>query len=63
MLDRSILVRLPLSGRKSGTDALGKNLEGGNGVLNVLEVRGYLEPAAEAPPLAPGGGVFLDMVA
>ena len=41
-------------------DALGENMEEWNGVLNVLEVWGYFLPAAEAPPLAPGGGVFLE---
>ena len=60
LLDRLLLDRLPLRGQKAGTDALGKNLEEGNGVLNVLEVGGELVPAAEAPPLAPGGGVFLE---
>ena len=59
LLDRSLLDRLPLCGQKSSTDVLGENLEKGNGVLNVLEVGGYLQPAAEAPPLAPGGGIFL----
>ena len=63
LFDQSIIDRFPLRRQKAGTDTLSKNLEGGNGVLNVLEVGGYLEPAAEAPPLAPGGGVFLDMVA
>ena len=37
-LDRSLLDRLPLRGKKSGTGMLGGNLEEGNGVLNVLEV-------------------------
>ena len=37
-----------------------KNLEERNGVLNVLEVGGNLKPAAEAPPLALDGGVFLE---
>ena len=32
--------RLPLRGQKSGTDALGENLEERNGVLNVFEVGG-----------------------
>ena len=49
MLDRSLLDKLPLRGQKSGTDTIGKNLEEGNGVLNVLEVGGDLEPSAEAP--------------
>ena len=35
-------------------------MEDGNGVLNILEVRSDLQPAAEAPPLAPGGGVFIE---
>ena len=58
--DRSIIDRLPLHGQKAGTDVLGENLEEGNGALNVFEVRGNLHPAAEALPLAPGGGVFLE---
>ena len=41
-------------------DALGENMEERNGVLNAFEVKGYLQPAAEVPPLAPGGGVFLE---
>ena len=47
-------------GQKAGTDGLGFVLEEGNGVLNVIEVGGDLELAAEAPPLAPDGGVFLE---
>ena len=39
---------------------LGENLEEGNGFLNVLEVGGDLQAAAEVPPLASGGGVFLE---
>ena len=53
LLDRLLLNRLPLRRQKSGTDALGK-------VLNVPEVRGDFQPAAEAPSLVPGGGVFLE---
>ena len=60
MLDRSLLDRFPLRRQKAGTDALGENLEEGNGVLNFLEVEGDLEIAAEAPPLAPGVGVFIE---
>ena len=41
-------------------DALGENLEERNGVLNVFEVKGDLQPAAELPPLVPGVGVFLE---
>ena len=59
-LERSFLDILPLHGQKSGTDALSKNLEEGNGVLNILEVGGDLEPAEEALTLAPGSGVFLE---
>ena len=58
-LYRSLLDTLPLRGKKAGTDALGEKLEEGNGVLNVLEVGGDFHPAAETPPLAPGGGIFL----
>ena len=36
------LDRLPLRGQKAGTDALGENMEKGNGVLNVFEVGGDL---------------------
>ena len=41
-------------------DALGENLEESNGVLNVFEVGGDFQPAAEVPPLAPGSSVFLE---
>ena len=41
-------------------DALGENMEEGNGVLNVLEVGDNFQPAAELPPLASGGGDFLE---
>ena len=60
MLDQSLLDRLPLRGQKAGTDVLGEKMEKGNGVLNILEVGRDLDPYAEAPPLAPGGGVFLE---
>ena len=39
-----------------------QNLEEGNGVLNVFEVWGDLEPDAETPPLAPDSSVFLEDV-
>ena len=51
-----------MRGQKAGTDVLGEKLEKGNGVLNILEVGGDLDPSAEAPPLAPGGGVFIEDV-
>ena len=51
---------LPLRRQKAGTEVLSKNLEERNGVLNVFEVGGNLKPAAEALPLAPGEGVFLE---
>ena len=60
LLDRSLLDGLPFSGQKSGTDVLGKNVEERNGVINVFEVWGDFQPAAEAPPLAPGSSVFLE---
>ena len=60
MLDRSLLDRLPLRRHKAGTDALGENLEERNGVINDFEVREDLYLAAEAPPLAPGGGIFIE---
>ena len=37
-IDRSLLDRLPLRGKKAGTDALVENMEERNGVLNVFEV-------------------------
>ena len=46
--------------QKDITEALSENLEEGNGVLNVLEVGGDLEPTAEALPLEPGDGVFIE---
>ena len=51
---------MTLHGQKVGTDALGENMEEGNGVFNVIEVEGNLEPATEAPPLLSGGGVLLE---
>ena len=60
LLNRFLLDRLPLREQNAGTDAPGKKLEEVNGVLNVLEVGRDLDLAAEAPPLAPGGGVFLE---
>ena len=60
LLDQSLLDRFPLRGQKSGTEALVENLEEGNRVLNVLEVRGDLDPATEVAPLAPGRGVFTE---
>ena len=62
LLDISLLDMLPLRGQKAVTDTLGENLEEKNGVLNVFEVGGDLQPAAEVPPLAPGVGVFLEDV-
>ena len=56
LLNRS----LPLCRQKSSTDALRENMEEGNGFFNVFEIWGYLQPAAEAPPLAPGSSVFLE---
>ena len=35
-------------------------MEERNGVLNVFEVGGNLQPAAEVPPLEPGGGIFIE---
>ena len=35
-------------------------MEERNGVLNVFEVRGDLQPAAEVPPLEPGSGIFIE---
>ena len=43
-------------------DALGENTEERNGVLNVFEVEGNFQPAAEVPPLAPGVGTFIEDV-
>ena len=38
LLDQPLLDVLRLLGYKSGTEALGKKFEGGNGFLNVFEV-------------------------
>ena len=46
--------------QNDGTAAFSENLEEVNGVFNVIEVGGDLQPAAEVLPLAPGGGVFLE---
>ena len=51
---------MSLRGQKAGTDALGKNLEERNEVFKDFEVRGDLQPAAEALSLAPVGGVLLE---
>ena len=48
-----------MQGQKSSMDVLGKILEEGGGVLNVSEVGINFQPAAEVPPLDPGGGIFL----
>ena len=60
LLDRWILDRLTLRRQKTETDALGENMEERNEFLNVFDVEVDLQPAAEVPPLAPGGGVFLE---
>ena len=60
LLDRLHIEMLPLRGKKSGKDALDENLEEGNGVLNVPEIRGNFKPVTEALPLAPGDGVSLE---
>ena len=60
LLNRLLLDRFTVRGQKAGTDELGGNLEEGNGVFNVFEVGGNLEPAAEAPPLLSVGGVLLE---
>ena len=54
LLDISLLDGIALYGQKSGTDTLGENSEERNGIFNAFEVRGDLQPAAEALPLAPG---------
>ena len=41
-------------------DTLGGNMEENNWVFNAFGVRGNVQPDAEAPPLAPGGGIFLE---
>ena len=58
LLDQSLLDRFTLCGQKASKDMLGETFEEGNGVLNGLEVGVDLQPAAEAPPLVPGGDVF-----
>ena len=35
-------------------------MEERNGVLNVFEVRGDFQKAAEVSPLEPGGGIFIE---
>ena len=60
LLDITLLDRLPLRRQKASTYALGENMEERNGVLNVLEVGGDLQPATEVLPLAPGSGVFIE---
>ena len=59
-LGGSLLYRLPLRGQKVEMDALGENLEERNGVLNIFEVGGGLQTAAEVPLLASSGAVFLE---
>ena len=58
--DQLLLDGLLLRGQKSGTDTLGGNLDERNGVFHDFEVGGDLQPSAEALPLAPGGGVFIE---
>ena len=59
-LDQLLLDGLPLFRKKSGMDALDKNYEERNRVFNGFKVGGDFQPAAEAPPLALGVGVFLE---
>ena len=59
-LDRSLIDGFPLCRQKAGTDVLGENLEERGVVFDALEVRGDVHPAAETPPLVPGGGVFIE---
>ena len=60
LLNQLLLDRFTVRKQKARTDKLGGNLEEGNGVFNVIEVEGNLEPATEAPPLLSGGGVLLE---
>ena len=60
LLDQLILDGVSLCGKKSCADLIGKNMEEGDRVFNGLDVRGDVQPDAEAPQLAPGSGVFFE---
>ena len=60
LLNRSLIGWFPFCREKFGTDTLSKNMEVINWVFNAFEVRGDVHPAAEAQPLAPVGGVFIE---
>ena len=60
LLNRSLLDRFPLHGRKAGMNTLGKNLEEMDQGFDTFEIRGDVQPDTEAPPLAPGDCVFLE---
>ena len=60
LIDQFLLGGLPMSIQKSGTNTLDKNLEERNWVSGAFKVRVDVQPTAEALPLVPVGGVFLE---
>ena len=50
-LDISLLDSFPFRVHKDVTDALVENMEERNGVLNVFDIGGDLQPAAEVPSI------------
>ena len=60
LIYQSIPYGFPLRGQKSGTDTLSENLEEKNWVFSAFKVRGDVQPAAEALPLVPYCGMFIE---
>ena len=54
------LMGFPCVDRSLTWTRLEKNWRKGIGVFYALKVRGDVHPAAEAPPLAPSIGIFLE---
>ena len=60
MLDQSLLGGFPLRRHKAGVYTLQNNLEEIDRVFGAVNVKGYVRPAVEVPPLEPGGGIFIE---
>ena len=60
MLDQSLLDGVPLHGQKARMDTLGENLKERDHVFDAFEVRGDVQPSAEALPSATCDVVFIE---
>ena len=58
LLDGALPGGVAPDGQKSSVHALSENLEERNGIIDALEVQGYIHPDAEFDPLFLGSGVF-----